>query len=199
MVVRNETSLTSNALWSMLGPVLVALFIWEEPGLPLILQELGLPHRPWIRELWAWSWPAEPFPAYAVNFTDIFGLIAIVGGFLKFWIDDELIEETGLQSGQKVFTTGDRGSMLLITVLSIAAAALIGYPMEPVPIAHGLLIILLYTVFSGIVSSTRWFLGLPATTYRFSVKVLAFAFILGACVTATGLIVVVMQYLHYVF
>jgi uncharacterized integral membrane protein len=181
----------------MLGPILVALFIWEEPGFPVLMNALGLPSDPLIREIWRALRPAEPFPEYAVTFTDTFGLIAIVGGFLKFWADDQAIEDLGVTGGLKTLTRGDLRSIVVVFVFSLGSLFLIDYPLTRVALIQGALIVALYFSFTVIVTRTQGLLNLPETTRSLPVKIGAFAFILLGCLLTTGLVVSLMQMTEY--
>lgn len=189
----SETSLRGRALWAMLGPILVALFIWEEPGLPVVMNALGLPSDPLIREIWRALWPGEPFPEYAVEFTDTFGLIAILGGFVKFWADDEAVEELGVTGGLGALTRGDIRSTAVVIVFSLASVVVIDYPITRVALLQGLFIVALYFLFTYIVTRSGRWLDLPDTTRNPLVKTSTFAFIVLACFTVTILIVTGMQ------
>lgn len=193
----SETSLRGRALWAMLGPILVALFIWEEPGLPVLMNALGLPSDPLIREIWRALWPGQAFPEYAVEFTDVFGLIAIFGGFVKFWVDDQAIEKLGVTRGMSALTEGDEKSTLILIGFSLVAVAVIDYPLTTVALAQGGLIVVLYFLFTVIVSQTREWLSLPEETRNIWVKAGAFSAILFACFTVTVLIVTGMQGLEW--
>ena len=193
----SETSLRGRAIWAMLGPVLVALFIWEEPGFPVLMNALGLPSDPLIREIWEYFWPTEPFPEYAVKFTDTFGLIAILGAFVKFWADDEAIEELGVTGGLSVLSRGDLRSVGIVLLFSLGSLWLIDYPLTTVALVQGGLIVVLYFTFTLIVTQAQSFLQLPDSTRDIWVKTGAFGAILVGCLVATGAIVTVMQTVEY--
>ena len=180
----------------MLLPLMVALFIWEEPGLPRLLNYLGLPSQTWIIEMWQHFW-IHPYPAYAMRFADIFGLIALVGGFFMFWVDDQLVKELRLTEGMLGLMRGDTTAIISLSLFSVGSAIVVNYPLAPVPIFHGMIIVCLYFVFVRIHTLVPSILGLPNSTTKFSTKVTTFGLIFLLCSAATAIAVILMQSIEY--
>lgn len=196
MSIENETSLKAPSLRTMLLPLMVALFIWEEPGIPLILDFVGLPSETWIVEMWKYFWD-HSYPAYAKRFADIFGLIALVGGFLMFWVDDQFVKELQLTRGLLGLVTGDTTAIISLTAFSVGAAIIVDYPLAPVPIFHGIVIVFLYFAFVRIHTLVPSLLELPESTTSWSTKVITFVTIFVLCGIVTGLAVILMQSVEY--
>lgn len=188
--ILGKSKLTARALNSTLIPVVTIIFFGGSLFATLDVDPL-------MARLWEFWFPTS-MDEYVLDAGAIFADISLLGGFIKHWVSDDLIEEYHLSSSDiKALDHSDWKVIKVYFLLFIPAAWYIDYPVTALAIALGLLMFLLQSLFVAIPSWLRTTFTIPQETRDNFIKTKVFALTFVFAVVLTHVVLFGMRAVEY--
>ena len=186
-----KTNLRTRALQGGLIGVLQAIFLSQDPGLVNIVKGLNrllpislFPTPPWQFSLWE-GFYALPFPDYVFQISAVFGTFGIIFALVKFLGSDEKLERLSSPPTPSTLEDADMVNLLLVLSIGVYAFWSVDYPLEPIPVLQGILVLGQSSIYVLIPTILRRWFPLPNQTRNLIIKVavLFWVFVLGTLFT----------------